>query len=302
MEVSEENTEIVIHFSEKVNLLCSFSQDKMELSITGPESSYDFDWEIDTRNTGDSFTSFQVNITSIRTSLQGDAQETMVVRLFEPHCFADSNGNKLEATEIHEYLHGVQTVTIEEKATSKSSGTSVQFLFVGLLVFNFCFHFLFESSLKFLWGLTHLMQLFRVIVLINVAQPKIITLLLSYFRIAAGEIELLERYIPAFFSDAFLNQSDFEQSSKLKQQFSKYYLMNFPYFLLEFERSLIVFTGLFLVGFIALFVLKTISGRFKRTFDSLFFNIPLRGLTEWFVDMCLICMINISVISYKTRT
>jgi len=62
--------------------------------------------------------------------------------------------------------------------------------------------------MKYFWGLTHLLQLLRVIVLVNITVPKFVVLLCSYFRIAIGEFDIIQEILPSIVQEFLVSVSE----------------------------------------------------------------------------------------------
>ena len=66
--------------------------------------------------------------------------------------------------------------------------------------------------MRYLWGLTHLMQLLRVIVLVNLIVPSSVTSLLNYYKLANADLELVSSFIPKLISKYVINVSQLKNN------------------------------------------------------------------------------------------
>ena len=113
--------------------------------------------------------------------------------------------------------------------------------------------------MTYMWSLTHLMQLLRIIILVNVPVPWLLAALCRYFVIATGEVEIIVKYLPAVITDYILNPLDFIQTNVFFQdKFTNDYGVESPYLLVEFEKGFFYSTILNLVAVVSLMALKLI--------------------------------------------
>ena len=93
---------------------------------------------------------------------------------FNPDLFKDESGNLMEAQIVYDYLNEKAYISETEEKVASFSGLSIKYTFLALFSFTLLFKILLGGSSVLLWNLTHLLQIFRVIILINIFLPSII--------------------------------------------------------------------------------------------------------------------------------
>ena len=114
--------------------------------------------------------------------------------------------------------------------------------------------------MKYLWGLTHILQLFRIIILINIVIPKLVIQLCSYFEVAVGEFDLISDLLPSVLTKTILNPNELMKDSLLLQdKFEQNYDIHSPYLILEFEKAIVYGGAIVVLSVIILFGLGKIT-------------------------------------------
>lgn len=61
-----------------------------------------------------------------------------------------------------------------QAAASSSSGNILTYIMIAIFVFNLIIGTVYEDSFRYFWNLTHLLQILRIVILINIQIPEII--------------------------------------------------------------------------------------------------------------------------------
>ena len=87
---------------------------------------------------------------------------------------------------------------------------------------------LISTSASFLWAIIHVMQALRYILLINVRTTKLLSILLEYIAIVAGDIEELETIVPNIFTELLIDDKDIVKKEILYVKFKENGKQIFP--------------------------------------------------------------------------
>jgi cysteine-rich repeat protein len=299
--ISSDNSKVTILFSESVVQIELLSVDDFKVEIQGQETSYSFTWALDgLPSIGEPFLQFDILVSNLVTNLNGN--ELFYVQITSVEKVQDIVGNTLVDKPGSIQMNQVQVQSEEEQSTSQTSGNIITYLFLIIFAFTFTFNMIFESSMKYFWGISHLLQILRIIVLVNITVPELVRVICGYFKIAVGDLDIIHNYLPAFLRVTIINEDDLDSNSSLFQDsFSEYYDLDSPYLILEFEKTFFYTSALMLFTMPALFLMTLICRRikfFKKQLQGFFYNAPLRTVTELYLDLCFLSFINISSLAY----
>ena len=107
-----------------------------------------------------------------------------------------------------DYLNQKAYLSESEAIVANSSGLSIQYSFLAIFSLVLVFKIILGCSSSLLWNLTHLLQIFRVIILINIYFPSLIIQFSIYLKIASGDIEELNDLVPDVLLDYILVKED----------------------------------------------------------------------------------------------
>ena len=165
-----DNSHFDLHFSEAVKAPSGLSTEDIEVSIVGPLTRYSFSHSLQTVVVpGSSFDDLRITL-SIKTSILQDEQ--LRVKLLST--VTDLVGNELFDQTASRLMNELAVATPTEKQAADSSGVTITILFVVLFVLNLIVGTVFEDALRYFWNLAHLLQLLRIIVLVNLITPPIL--------------------------------------------------------------------------------------------------------------------------------
>ena len=112
-----------------------------------------------------------------------------------------------------------------------------------------------KTTMQLLWGLVHSMQLVMMIVLVNVNVPQSVVTLLSYYRLANGDFNLVEEYVPTPVRTYVLNPDELRTDrTYFRENYKSSYDIDTPFLLLEFEQQMLVSSTLFIALIVILFI------------------------------------------------
>jgi len=77
---------------------------------------------------------------------------------------------------------------------------SLEYSIVFLFALNIFCGLFFDDSMRYLWNLTHLLQLTRIITLVDLNTPEMLRIIIRIFKIAAGDFDEMEDNLPAIIS------------------------------------------------------------------------------------------------------
>ncbi len=110
--------------------------------------------------------------------------------------------------------------------------------------------------MKMVWGLTHILQVLRIIFLMNLLIPKIVLVMGQYFKIAGGDIDFITSNIPLYINARTeLSSHVVYKSPLLQEKYMTDYELGSPYILLEMEAQIFMFVVMTLLMFVPLLVL-----------------------------------------------
>ncbi|CDW86063.1 cadg multi-domain protein [Stylonychia lemnae] len=305
--VSKSN-QIFFEFTEDVyiNNQTSISPSNLRVSITRNQIEYKFSWRIavDKNNKiipNQPIKRFSIILFDIKQSMTG--REQLNVQFIDETQIFDQAGN---------YLLNGQLKTINPKMfvyftsgedkLAKVSGQVVKVSFVSVCSFNIAFKVLMNSSMQYLWGLVHALQVFNFLLYINIEFPENVQIFASYLSVASGEFEELNSFIPVI-SDYIIEQGDVNEPYDLyilDQKFLEDEIS--PYFIIAFGQKLTLWcVGLLFILPVAM-ILNKIWKKvqfWEEVVQGFFFNGPLRTFVEMYIELILQVLINTKFIKFS---
>ncbi len=67
---------------------------------------------------------------------------------------------------------------------------------MSVFSFNIAIKIIMNSSMQYLWGLVHALQIFSYLLFLNIKFPENIKLFSNYLKVASGDIEEINQFIP----------------------------------------------------------------------------------------------------------
>ncbi|CDW87978.1 cadg multi-domain protein [Stylonychia lemnae] len=191
-----------------------------------------------------------------------------------------------------------------ETDTAQNSGNSLKYTFLSVFSFNLALKLVMNSSMQFLWGLVHALQVFNFLLYMNIDFPDNVLLFSKYMQVASGNVDELQNYIPnvADYMVYEENISEPKDQEQLQESFKENDIS--PYFLISFGQKLTIWTfGLLIILPIVLTMNKLCKKikMWESVLGQFFFNGPLRTFIEMYIELILQVIINTQFIKFENR-
>ncbi|CDW72275.1 fu domain containing protein [Stylonychia lemnae] len=298
--------QIFIEFTEEIYIENSttISPFNMEVLITGSLLQYNFQWRIVSDQNkiipNKPIKRFSIILFDIKQTLFGT--ETISIRFINETQIFDPAGNTLQNSQIITNPQLFIYLTPMEKKVSDEGGASVKVSFLSVCSFNIAFKILMNSSMQFLWGLVHALQVFNFLLYINIDFPENVSVFSDYLSVASGDIEEFDTIIPNF-SNLLIDEN------QLNEPYDQYILDEkfknndiSPYFVIAFGQKLTLWCiGILLILPITL-ILNKICKKvqfWEEIISGFFFNAPLRTFVEMYIELILQVLINTKFIKFR---
>lgn len=72
----------------------------------------------------------------------------------------------------------------------------MKYTFMSVFSFNLILKLVLNSSMNYLWGLVHALQVFSFLLYLNIDFPSNVQLFTQYFKMASGDLDELNQYLP----------------------------------------------------------------------------------------------------------
>ena len=119
----------------------------------------------------------------------------------------------------------------------ETSGKSIKFTVLAIFALTMLLKILLGNSSSLLWNFSHILQLFRVIILINVVLPKVIVVFASFLDLTNAGIEEIDNMIPDVILKYLLDTKDLTtRKGQLEDKYIEDYGLDSPYYIVNFSK------------------------------------------------------------------
>ncbi|CDW85864.1 cadg multi-domain protein [Stylonychia lemnae] len=300
--------EVEYEFTEEIYIenSTSISPENMIVSISGNLMEYIFSWRIVVEPNNPIIPNrlikrFAIILFDFKQSLLGS--ETLSIKFLNETQIIDPNGNilindKQKITNPSQFIY----LTPTERKVSKQGGQTVKVSFLSVCSFNIAFKLLMNSSMQYLWGLVHALQVFNFLLYINIDFPENVELFSEYLSVASGDMEEFNTFIPNI-ADIIISQDELHDPRDLAILDEKFQDSEIsPYFIIAFGQKLTLWcVGLLLILPLALLFHKMFKNVkfWEDIVAAFFFNVPLRTFVEMYIELILQVLINSKFIKIR---
>eukprot|EP00347_Sterkiella_histriomuscorum_P005534 403356244 len=211
---------IYIEFDEEVQLQKALDETNVKITITGPQSSYKFDWRLaDDYKTSEPVQMAVIEL-SMYSSLKGDSKEQVIIQFLTDQIYKDPTGNGIITVPLYSYLNKYEYIDPETKAKLDAAGDTSMLATFGAVAINLVISQLFGGSIAAMWTMVNTIQLISLLPLCNVNFPKITVMVLEKMLTSHGESTI----IPNVFYTFLINRSGsaVKVEPALNERFSDY--------------------------------------------------------------------------------
>eukprot|EP00347_Sterkiella_histriomuscorum_P006839 403351236 len=300
--------QIYIEFSESIMIQNETDLSKVNLiiEITGKRTSYTFDYRIiqDIKNPlipNRYINKFSIILQNIQTSLDGT--EDMKIYFLNYESITDIAGNPLVKDSYFSTRPALFAYLSESEAnTAEGGGQSLKYTFISVFSVNIALKFVLNSSMQYLWGLVHALQVFNFLLYMNIDFPDNVMLFSKYLMVASGDIDEFNQYIPNV-ADMIVNQDNIVERSdndKLQQKFQDN--TKISKLLFAFGQKLTLWCVGLLVFLPIILLLNKLCKKIRlweQLVSQFFFNGPLRTFVEMYIELILQVIINTQFPKFK---
>eukprot|EP00347_Sterkiella_histriomuscorum_P011981 403370353 len=300
--------QIYIEFSESIMIKneTDLSKENLIIEIKGSRASYVFDYRIiqDVKNPlipNRYINKLSIILQNIKTSLDGT--EDLKVYFMNYGNITDIAGNPLVKDSYFTTKPATFAYISESEAnTAEGGGQSLKYTFISVFSVNIALKFVLNSSMQYLWGLVHSLQVFNFLLFMNIEFPDNVLLFSKYLQVASGDIDEFNQYIPNV-ADMLVNQKNINEKSdndKLQQKFKDNDIS--PYFLVAFGQKLTLWCVGFLILLPAILLMNKLCKKIRlweQLVSQFFFNGPLRTFVEMYIELILQVIINTQFLKFK---
>ncbi|CDW90923.1 fu domain containing protein [Stylonychia lemnae] len=300
---------ILLEFSEPILIEkeSTFSQANIQVDIVGSLKSYKFEWRIISLQNqllvpGRQIQKFMIKIDNLQQSLYG--QEEIRVQFKDNSQIKDLADNIL--TEQYAFINPYPFTYLSptEKSTATSGGSSLQYSVMSVFSVNLAMKALLNSSMQYLWGLVHALQIITFLLYMNILIPSNVELFTDYLSIASGDISLKE-FIPSVL-DMVIDQRDIYEPIDNETFYYKFQEKDLtPYLIISYGEKISLWIASILVILPAIIILNKLFKGVKvleNLLKGFFFNAPLRTFIELYFELALIILINTKFIKFSNSS
>ncbi|CDW90898.1 cadg multi-domain protein [Stylonychia lemnae] len=302
---------IYVEFSEGVQLTeaSALSFANIEIKIEGTKSEYIFDWRIieDLKNPlvpGRIIQRFQIKLQDLKTSLEGTENIKISLKNYSQVTdLAENSVTQDSFASVNPYPFIYFSPV--EQSTAQNGGQSLKYTFLSVFSFNIALKILLNSSMQFLWGLVHALQVFNFLLYMNIDFPENVELFSNYLKVASGDIDEFNQFIPNI-GDYIIDENQVNEAidnEKLQQKFQDDEIS--PYFIIAFGQKLTLWVlGLLVILPIAVILNKLCKkmSLWENIIGFFFFNGPLRTFVEMYIELIMQVVINTQFIKYRNQS
>eukprot|EP00347_Sterkiella_histriomuscorum_P005340 403356986 len=299
---------IYVEFSEPIQIFeeTALSPDNIQIEITGKATKYKFSWRMinDVKNPllpGRIINKFAFVSSEFQQSLDGSEKYKITFQNYS--AIQDLAGNPVAAESYAEInVNSFVFLSASEQSTISSGGSSLKYTFMSVFSFNLVLKVVLNSSMQYLWGLVHALQVFNFLLYMNIDFPNNVQTFSGYLKVASGDIEEMQQYIPNI-ADYIVNIKNVESSmdnEKLQQKFIDDDVP--PYFIVAFGQKLTLWCIAFLIILPFSLVLNKLCKKVKlweEIIGAFFFNLPLRTFIEMYIELILQVVVNTQFVKFK---
>ena len=157
-----------------------------------------------------------------------------------------------------------------------------------------------SSSAAMMWSLIHVLQVFRYILFINIKMPRMVSTLMQYLAVVVGEVDEMEEAVPDIFNSYIIDGESLNSSITLYPKFQDNgnfhdiiilgYDSPFLTILFSKQMTIILLSTIISISAIVIGVrvfknYPMITNKLNSIWSSLFYNTPLRTLTELYIEI-----------------
>ena len=177
----------------------------------------------------------------------------------------------------------------------------MQYTIISMFSINMLLKVVIKSSAATMWALIHVLQIFRYILLINISMPSIISVLIKYLGVVVGDIDEMQSMVPDIFNTYIVNSTELNMNTTIYPKFEingmqKYRITylgySSPYLTDSYGKQIITWTWIVAFGlpsiYLTMKLLKNwtwIHSKILNVWNGFFFNNPIRGFTEVFIEV-----------------
>ena len=291
-----DNNLVTITFSESVLFRdqIAFTQN-MNTNIDGPESPYKYSTRITNKRFVENatFTELYIQVYEIQAPIVGLNKEKFEVWFDNLSVIQDQAKNSLSEGKIIGHLNTFEYISPEVLETTSNGGASMKYTIISMFSINMLMKLFISSSASSMWNLIHMLQVFRLILMININMPILISVMMDYLAIAVGEIDELEQFIPDIYNTYIINSDELNEDAIMVGRFKQNGYEK-PYLTDLFGKQAFVISAIVIVGVPFLYLLvksctakPMLNSKLIRIWIDLFWNTPIRMFTELFIEISL---------------
>ncbi|CDW90935.1 cadg multi-domain protein [Stylonychia lemnae] len=177
----------------------SLQKSNMNLHLDYEGKSYLFDYRtIEDPNQklipNRSISKFMIKLQDFQQTISGE--EDLTVALKDYGQIKDSSGNKLR--NLEQMVHPAPFIFLSdtEKMIVNGLGQTIRYGFMSTCSFNVALKMLLNSTMQFLWGLVHSLQIFAILLYINIDFPENVLIFSNFMQVASGDLSDFGSVIP----------------------------------------------------------------------------------------------------------
>jgi len=157
-----------------------------------------------------------------------------------------------------------------------------------------------SSSAAMMWSLIHVLQVFRYILFINIKMPGMIQIMMEYMAVVIGEVDEMEAVVPNIFNTYIVDGQSLNSNITLYPKFQDngnvHHLIilgyDSPFIAVLFSKQMTMISVSTIISISAIVIgvrvfknYPMITNKLNSIWSSLFYNTPLRTLTELYIEI-----------------
>ena len=220
----------------------------MNTFIDGPHSPYVYSTRIINTNfiENTTFTVMHIQVYDIQESIIGSGKEKFEMWFDDLSVIQDQANNSLSDGKIVGNLNTYEYIPYWLLELVRKSGTGFKYTIISLFSINMLIKLFVSSTASLMWNMIHVLQVLRLILMIDIQMPRLISMTIEYLEIVIGEIDELEDVVPDPFNEYIIDSQDINENAFVPDNLEKHGYEK-PYLTDLYGKQFIIIAGVFIL-------------------------------------------------------
>ena len=220
----------------------------MSTFIDGPKSPYGYKTRITNTDLieNTTFTVLRIHVYDIQETIVGSGKEKFEVWFDDLSVIQDQANNSLSDGKIVGNLNTYIYIPIWILQSTETSGSGFKYTIISLFSINMLIKLFVSSTASLMWNMIHVLQVLRLILMIDIQMPRLISMTIDYLEIVIGEIEELEDVVPDPFNEYIIDSEQLNENAFVPDNLEKHGYEK-PYLTDLYGKQFIIIAGVFIL-------------------------------------------------------